>query len=56
MGQLILDGKDFSSHTCGITLESKIGKMPMMTVTFIPSEIEVELEVDGVTVEKALLP
>ena len=56
MGQLFLDGKNFSNSARGITLESKIGQIPLVTVTFISTEIEIELEAAEVTAEKALLP
>ena len=56
MGYLFLDGKDFSNGARGITLESKVGEMPQVTVTFIATEIELELEEAEVTSKKQFLP
>lgn len=56
MGQLFLDGKDFSNGARGITLESKVGQIPLVTVTFMPTEIEIEIEAAEVIAEKVLLP
>ena len=56
MGHLLLNGKDFTHGVRGIVLESKVGEVPSLIVTFIATEIEVEIEEASVTAERPLIP
>ncbi len=56
MGHLLLNGKDFSHDVRGIVLESKVGEMPSVIITFIATEIKVEIEEASVTAERPLVP
>lgn len=56
MGCLLLNGKDFSHDVRGIVLESKVGEIPSLIITFVATEIEVEMEEASVTAERPLIP
>lgn len=56
MGRLLLNDQDVTHTVSGILLESKIGEIPRLQVTFLATDCEVTIEEASVTAERPLIP